>query len=144
MNTFSVSVLSPERQVAKAECTEAIIPTEMGVIAVLPNHAPLATILKSGAVELKQKDGKSLFVAVTGGFATVEENTLTLLTDFAARDDEIDEKLVRAAKAQAEKTLEELKHEPDLAKARTELLRASLQLDLLNKHHRGHHTSPTP
>ncbi len=144
MNTFTVSVLSPERQVAKVDCVEAIIPTEMGVITVLSGHSPLATLLKSGTVELKQKDAKSLFVVVSGGFATVESSTLTLLTDFAARDDEIDEKVVRAAKAQAEKTLEEIKHgEVDLAKARTELMRASLQLGLIEKR-RHHHSSPTP
>jgi F-type H+-transporting ATPase subunit epsilon len=112
-HTFQLSVVTPERVVLEREATFAAFPASDGEVGVLAHRAPLLARLGHGALRVESAAGKeSLFVS--GGFAQMVENKLTLLTEEARPLAELD-------RAKAEKELDAAKSLP----ASNEGLRAS-------------------
>jgi F-type H+-transporting ATPase subunit epsilon len=109
-----LSVITPEKTVFKDEVEEITLPTLQGEITILPNHIPLVAALKSGAARVL-KGGKEYFVAVTGGMVQVKAgNEITVLADSADRAEELDEKKIEAAHAEAVKLLSEVRAGDDV------------------------------
>jgi F-type H+-transporting ATPase subunit epsilon len=81
-NTFELSVVTPEREVLQRSATFAAFPASDGEVGILPHRAPLLARLGHGALRVESAQGKeSLFVS--GGFAQMVDNKLTLLTEEA-------------------------------------------------------------
>ena len=78
---FRLRVYSPERQLVDADVTEVTAPAAYGEIGVLPDHAALVTTLEAGT--LSYKGAKPGRLAITGGFAEVRDNVMTVLADSA-------------------------------------------------------------
>ncbi|MCJ7694008.1 MAG: ATP synthase F1 subunit epsilon [Anaerolineaceae bacterium] len=64
-----------------------ILPGVSGVMGILPNHAPLLSLLKTGMIAITI-NGKDLYFSVKGGIVEVQPDQVTVLTDGAddARD----------------------------------------------------------
>jgi F-type H+-transporting ATPase subunit epsilon len=77
---------------------------------VLEMHAALVTSLQAGELRYR-KDGEVYELAVGGGFAEVTQEKVSVLTDTALGEDEIDEAAVEAAIKSAEDALHGLKHD---------------------------------
>lgn len=73
-------VYSPERELVDTETTEVIAPSVRGEIGILPDHAGLVTMLEAGTITFKDA-GKPVRVRITGGFAEVRDNVVTVLAD---------------------------------------------------------------
>ena len=73
-------IYSPERELVDAEVTEVVAPGALGEIGILPDHAGLVTMLEPGTLTFKEK-GRSVRVRITGGFAEVRDNVVTVLAD---------------------------------------------------------------
>ena len=81
-HTFELSVVTPEREVLKRAATFAAFPASDGEVGILPHRAPLLARLGHGPLRVESAQGKeSLFVS--GGFAQMVDNKLTLLTEEA-------------------------------------------------------------
>ena len=79
---FRLRVYSPERQVVDTDVAEVTAPGAYGEIGVLPDHAALVTILEPGV--LSYKTGTTVTrLRVSGGFAEVRDNVMTVLADSA-------------------------------------------------------------
>ena len=141
---LQLSVVSPERKVLESQCRQITVPTKMGLITILPSHAPLFSILSMGEVEIRDENGKSNFLLVSGGFVSVHQNQVTLLTDFGIRDDELDEKLIMEAKQRAEQEMKDKTSPQELEKARADFLHVSMQMEFLKrrKHLHAPRTNP--
>ena len=75
-------VYSPERELLDADVAEVTAPAAYGEIGVLPDHAALVTTLEPGIVSYK--DGaRTGRIRITGGFAEVHDNVMTILADSA-------------------------------------------------------------
>ena len=94
---FKLSIVTPEKIFFEDEVNSLIVPGSEGYLGVLSNHAPLITALKSGEIDIKDKDNNPLVLAVTGGFLEVSNNQASLLCDAAEFVDDID--IDRAKKA---------------------------------------------
>ncbi len=102
-------IVTPEKVVLKEMVIQATIPTKEGEITVLPDHAPLVSIIKPGIIEIKTDKEEVKLLAVAGGFVEVLRNKIVILADSAERAEEIDLDLADKAKQRAEESLKNLR-----------------------------------
>ena len=124
MATIHVDIVSAEGEIHSGEAQMVYAPAKMGEIGIAPRHAPLLTALKPGEIRVEDTDGEEHFYYITGGMLEVQPFQVTVLADTALRGDELDEAAALAAQQEAEKALEGVSDETDLAKARAELAEA--------------------
>jgi F-type H+-transporting ATPase subunit epsilon len=105
--TLRLRVVTPERLLLDEEVDEVTAPGTEGEFGVLPNHITFLSSLQPGRLSYKQ-GGQVRFLAVSGGFAEVRDNIVTILTDSAEFADEIDVERARAALRAAEESLRTL------------------------------------
>ncbi|MGI5836845.1 MAG: F0F1 ATP synthase subunit epsilon [Chloroflexota bacterium] len=106
MPKLNVEVVSAERVVFTGEADMVVAPGSMGVIGILPKHAPLLTSLNPGIVRIRREEGEEI-MAVSGGFLQVNNDRVQILTDAAERAEEIDETRAEAARQRAQQILAE-------------------------------------
>ena len=140
MPTLRLEIVTPEARTYSEDVDGVTVPGTDGEYGILPLHVPLITILKPGLLKV-QKGGQELLLATGGGFAEVMPDRVSILTDMALRDTEVDEAAAQAAMdrakaAMADKTLS------SEAQAEAEALLARSLAQLHVKRHR--HGSGTP
>ncbi len=103
-------VVTPSRLMLDDVVDEVTAPGALGEFGVLPNHIAFLTLLVPG--EMSYKDGTTRhYVAVSGGYAEVLDNVMTVLAPAAEFAGEIDTSRARQAKENAEKRMAELNYE---------------------------------
>lgn len=79
-----LEILTPEKKIFDGEVTIVTFPGAEGSFQVMDNHAPLISLLNTGMVEYKGKDGASR-ISITGGVVEVLKNkVIVLATGIAA------------------------------------------------------------
>ena len=97
--TLNVRVITPDKVVWDASADELILPSSTGQLGILTDHAPLLTALDIGVMRLKV-DGNWTSIVLMEGFAEVEDNKITILSNGAEEGANID---LRDAQAELEK-----------------------------------------
>src|SRR5262249_54840597 len=97
-------VVTPERQVVETEADEVQLPGSEGYLGILPGHAPLITLLKTGVLSYKG-GGRSGAYAVSAGFAEVLDDRVSVLADSAQGPGEIDAAAAERERAKAEEEM---------------------------------------
>jgi F-type H+-transporting ATPase subunit epsilon len=134
MATLHVDVVSAEEQIFSGEAKFVALPGETGELGILPQHTPLITRIKPGAVRIQRADnGEEEFVFVAGGILEVQPSRVTVLADTAIRGKDLDEAKAVEAKKLAEEALKNAKSDLDLARAQSELAIQAAQLAALRK-----------
>jgi len=72
-------LVAPERLLASIEADMVVVPGAEGDFGVLPNHAPLMSLLRPGVIAVYQGDRVDQRLFVDGGFAEVNERGCTVL-----------------------------------------------------------------
>ena len=103
---MNLKIVTPEKIVYEGEADQVNVSTSKGEIGILPHHASLMAKLLPGELRIL-KSGKNSFFAIGEGFLQIENNTLTIMTDLAAGEDDIDEKAVEQARKRAEEALQQ-------------------------------------
>lgn len=98
---LTVSLVAADRVVWEGEATMVIARTTEGDVGVLPNHAPILSLMVDGVVDIRTPEGETWVAAVDAGFLSVADNRVSILSEHA-----------------------EMSHEIDLEKARRDLERA--------------------
>ena len=124
MPTLEVDIVSAEGEIYSGEAAMVFAPASMGEVGIAPRHAPLMTTLKPGEVRVQDTDGKEHFFYVTGGLLEVQPHVVMVLADTALRGEELDEAAALAAQEEAQRALEGVSEETDLARAQAELAEA--------------------
>ena len=124
--TMHVELVSPERMLFSGEATIVIARPSGGDAAFLPGHAPFLGLLGIGPVLIRTADGAEVRAAVHGGFIEVRNNRVTILSDVAELERDIDANRARAAKAK----LDAKQHELSDADAAAGLRRAHVRLEM--------------
>ncbi|MBW3636792.1 MAG: ATP synthase F1 subunit epsilon [Armatimonadetes bacterium] len=101
MATFTLSVVTPEREIFNAPVDSIQAPGMEGSFGVLANHAPMVAALQPGLVRITDADGRELRLFVGGGFFQVSNNTAQLLADSAEFASDINAERARAAEERA-------------------------------------------
>ncbi|TYO96567.1 F0F1 ATP synthase subunit epsilon [Desulfallas thermosapovorans] len=118
-----LEVVTPEKKTYSQDIRFVVLPGTEGELGILPEHAPLVTSLKTGLVRV-QHEGKTLKIAVSGGFAEVRNSRVTVLANAAEREDQIDVQRAQAAKERAEQRLASGGSDIDVVRAEAALKRA--------------------
>lgn len=124
-------LVSPERQLLSIEVDEVVAPGVEGDFGVLPGHTPFLTGLRIGELVYKI-NGVEDYVAVDRGFFEVVDDKVTVLAESAELGREIDLEEAIRRKLEAEKSLENARHEDEMkfrnveAKLKLELMRVSV------------------
>ncbi|MES2309565.1 MAG: ATP synthase F1 subunit epsilon [Verrucomicrobiota bacterium] len=101
MATLKLEIVTPEHNVFSGDVQSVIIPTVRGEIQVLPGHDTLMAMLKPG--ELRVLTGtEDKGMAVGEGFVEVTHEKISILTDLAIAEKEIDEAKTQEAIKRAE------------------------------------------
>jgi len=126
-------VVTPSRMLLDEEVDEVTAPGELGEFGVLPNHIAFLTTLLPGELSYKHGATKTT-LAVSGGYAEVLDNVMTVLAPAAEFAGEIDAARAQRAKERAEKLLAELSlEEKDWEMAEAALQRAFARLEIAGK-----------
>ena len=127
---FKVEILTPFGQYLTTEADYLSTTSAMGVMGVLPNHAPLISTLEISKLIIR-RNGKEYTYAIGGGVIHIKkDHSVTLLVESIERSDEIDVKRALSAKERAEKRLHENTSEVDVQRAKASLLRALNRLSV--------------
>lgn len=134
MSTIHVDVVSAEESIFSGEAKFVALPGEAGELGIYPQHTPLITRIRPGAVRIKVA-GKSdeEFVFVAGGILEVQPNRVTVLADTAIRGHDLDEAKAEEARKAAEEALANRSADIDYAKAQAELVAAMAQIAAIRK-----------
>jgi F-type H+-transporting ATPase subunit epsilon len=93
---LQVELVAADRTVWSGQATMVIARTTEGDVGVLRNHAPMLSLLVPGVVEISAVDGEDLVASVDGGFLSVANNRVSILSQHAALASEIDVEQARA------------------------------------------------
>lgn len=129
---LTLSIVTPEREVLRAQVDTVELPGAEGYFGVLPGHTPMLATLKVG--RLAYKVGQDVFaVGVAFGFAEVLPDRVTVLAEIAERADEIDASRAQAALERAEQRLSRSESDMDYERARVALDKAALRLEIASR-----------
>ena len=122
--------VTPERAIAHEEVDEVQLPGEEGYFGVLPGHAPLLAALRTGEMWYRRGNEKT-FAFLTGGFAEVVPDRVSILAQIAERAEDIDAARAEASMRRAEERMAKAaKDNVDFERARIAMLRAITRLQV--------------
>jgi F-type H+-transporting ATPase subunit epsilon len=78
-----LEIVSPERLLLSRPVDMVVIPAEEGELGVLPNHAPMIVLLRGGTIRIYAGTNVTDRLYVTGGFAEITPERVTVLADEA-------------------------------------------------------------
>ncbi len=132
-----LQIITPQKTVFDDEVEQVLLPTPQGQITVLPHHVGLVTTIEPGELIYK-KHSKETHLAAGFGFAQIGKDSIKVLVDLAAPEEEIQEKTIEEAKKQAEAALAQkhLLSEEEYATAAANLQKALTQLKVKRRHRR--------
>jgi F-type H+-transporting ATPase subunit epsilon len=132
--TIHIDVVSAEESIFSGLAEFVAAPAEMGEVGIYPQHAPLITRIKPGALRVKvPNEAEETLIFVSGGILEVQPGVITVLADTAIRGHDLDEASVLEAKRLAEEAMRDKSSEMDYAKAQSELIEAAAQLRAIQK-----------
>jgi F-type H+-transporting ATPase subunit epsilon len=130
---IKLRVVTPTRLMLDEEVDEVTAAGALGEFGVLPNHISFLSTLEAGEMSYKQGVNRRI-LAVSGGYAEVLDNVMTVLAPAAEFGPEIDTARAQRAKERAEKQMAEFnREEKEFAQAEAALKRALVRLQVASK-----------
>lgn len=127
---LALELVSPERLLVSAEADMVVVPGGEGDFGVLAGHAPVISSVRPGVVEVHDEGSETERIFVTGGFAEVTAEGLTVLAEDAVPVAEMDRKDLEQRLRNAQEDLEDAETDEATHKAQaaiallTEMLKA--------------------
>ncbi len=129
---INLVIVTPERLVIDEMVDDVAIPGLNGEMGVLPDHTLLLSILETGVLTF-QRGGQKSMVAISGGYAEVTPERVTVLASEAESPEEIDIERARLAREHALKEMRAGEQEADFLRAQAKLRKAIVQLQVATK-----------
>ncbi|MBT3602608.1 MAG: F0F1 ATP synthase subunit epsilon [Candidatus Latescibacteria bacterium] len=127
MATFQLDIVTPEKTIYSGDVEQVQAPGADGGFGVLARHQPMLAALAIGQVVFTQADGTNHKLAVSGGFANVSGDGMTVLAETAEMAQEIDIERARVARDRARSRLSD-RGQVDMDRAQAALSRATWRL----------------
>ncbi len=130
---ITLRLVTPTRMLLDEEVDEVAGPGALGEFGVLPNHISFLTLLEIGEMSYRQGANR-YYLALSGGYAEVLDNVMTVLANAAEYADEIDVERAQKARENAQRTIEELNREDrEFLATEAALRRALVRLQVASK-----------
>ena len=129
---IQLEVITPEKLALRESADEVTIPAVGGELGILPDHAPLISQVQTGVLSYRVGSEKKQLL-VSGGFAEVLPDKVSILADVAEKPEEIDAERARKSRDRAEKRLASSSDEIDFNRAQLKLQRALIRIQLAGK-----------
>ena len=124
---MELQIITAEREVFAGPVDALVAPGIAGQLVILPNHAPLMTVLQPGELMVRA-EGDESYLALSGGYLEVLGNRVTILADAAEDVDEIDEARAQEALERAQQRVASRESDADLQRAVASLRRAQVRV----------------
>lgn len=133
MPGLELHVVTPTSAALDVDCDEVIVPGVYGELGFLPGHVPLITALRPGVVTIIRENRRQNYV-VSSGFAEIDQNKVTVLTDTWEPASEVDVDRARRALASAEEKLKTLgPDDPGYVEAQRKAARAQARIEAASR-----------
>ena len=129
---LTLSVVTPEHEIVRAQVDEVELPGTEGYFGVLPGHTAMLATLTVGRLTYRQGTERHT-MAVAFGFAEVLPDRVTVLAQMAERAEDIDVTRATSARDRAAARLSRLESDLDYERARTALDKATLRLEIASR-----------
>jgi F-type H+-transporting ATPase subunit epsilon len=126
-DTMKLEIVTPEDKIYSDDVSMVTLPAKEGQMGIFPNHVPLMTQVAAGEI-LAQKGSEQQYLAVGEGFVQITADKISVLTDMAVTEDNIDEAKAEEAKKRAEARLQEKLSDEELATVKAALAHSIAQL----------------
>ena len=129
-NKISLRVITPNRKMYNGKADLVIMRTKSGDVGIMHGHQPMVTVLDYGVMRIQSEGEEDKTAAVFGGFAQIDGDGITVLTDIAEWADEIDLERAEQARKRAEERLSKKTADLDVLRADLALKRALVRIGL--------------
>lgn len=130
-----LDIVTPEAKTFSDEIESVVLPGSEGELGILKAHAPLVTTLEPGELRYL-KDGTESSLAVGHGIVEISNDRVSVLTDMAIGEDDIDAAAVEEALERARKTLSETETAEDTEEIEKKIIQSIAILEV-NRRRRG-------
>ena len=131
--TIKLEIVSAEEELFSDDVEMIFAPAEMGDVGITPKHTPLITKLKPGDLRAQISNNETKTFFISGGILEIQPNIVTVLSDTAIRESDLDEERAQAAEESAREAMKNTSSDIALAKAKADLAQAAAQLRLIRK-----------
>lgn len=107
MASFHFDLVTPDKQLFSGAVDQVDVPGAEGDFGVLAGHAPLVATLKPGVLVVHE-GGRKHRLVVTGGFAEVNAQGLTVLADFADKVEDFDRAVIVSQMKETEQRIKDM------------------------------------
>jgi F-type H+-transporting ATPase subunit epsilon len=133
-NTIHVDVVSAEESIFSGEAEFVVLPGEAGELGIYPQHTPLITRIRPGAVRIiPDGGGDEQLIFVAGGILEVQPKVITVLADTAIRGADLDEAKANEALKKAEEARRSARDKQEIAAVESELAMLAAQLAAIRR-----------
>ncbi|MBN8292409.1 F0F1 ATP synthase subunit epsilon [Rhodobacter sp. NTK016B] len=108
-DTMQFDLVSPERKLMSAQASEVRIPGADGDMTAMPGHSATITTLRPGVLAVTA-DGQTTEFAVTGGFAEITPEGISVLAERSLPKGEVTQSVMDEWVAEAHKAHQEAHH----------------------------------
>ncbi len=128
METMRLEIVTPDGQIFANNVKSVTLPGSEGEFGVLPHHASLVSLLKTGVIDIELTSGEHEIVAIDWGHAEIDEEKATILADGAVAIVGADDSEIAASINKAKKLIESMS-DSDIA-----IAMAEAKIDAILKH----------
>jgi len=128
--SLNVRVITPGKVVWDATAEELILPSSTGQLGILTDHAPLLTALDIGVMRLRV-EGNWTSIVLMEGFAEIEDNKITILSNGAEESTSIDPTTAQANLERITLLVGEAETKKEKIEATLELRKAKARLQAI-------------
>ena len=88
-DTMQFDLVAPERTLMSVPVREVRLPGEDGDLSAMPGHAPAIVNLRPGLVTVVDAQGVETQFAISGGFAEINNDSVSLLAEIGRKREEM-------------------------------------------------------
>jgi len=125
---IAVEIRSPDGPIWSGVARSLQVPETLGLMGILPRHAPLVATLEAGLTTVRVENGPVVKLITGDGFLEIADNRVLMLVDFGEDPAKVDVARAKAARDRAVARLRTPAETVDSARAEAALRRALARL----------------
>ena len=124
-DVMQFDLVSPERSLVSVSVREVRLPGTDGDLTAMPGHAPVIVTLRPGMVVVVDDSGSEAEFAVTGGFAEINNDSVSLLAERGHPRDEMTQEVFNEMMTEAHRNRKAVEEKYDTGE---EIVAAAVKL----------------